>query len=124
MIRILSVLSVVLFMTLAASGQSQPVPEHLTAQQLKTLTATAETRAEHERIARYYEDLALQYRAEADKHGAMLTVFQANPVMNGDKARSGTIDHCWYLVKSLKQRAAKAEAIAKQQEKLAQEAEQ
>lgn len=132
MIRILSIASIALFATLTASAQArtflqargaQTAPEHLTAQQLKVLIATARTPVEHERIAHYYEDLALQYRAEAYKHDAMLTVFQSNGAMYSDKQRSGTIDHCWYLVKSLKQRAAKAQAIAQEQEKMARAAE-
>jgi hypothetical protein len=122
MIRTLSIASIALFATLAAAAQvpaAQPTSEQLTNRQVKTLIATASTPSDHERIARYYEAKALEYRAEAEKHDAMLTAFQANPALNNDKARPGTIGHCAYLAKSLKQRAAKAETLAQQQEQMA-----
>jgi hypothetical protein len=122
MIRTLSIVSIAIFATLAVSAQApatQPTPEQLTGRQVKVLVATASTPADHERIAHYYEAKALEYRTEAEKHDAMLTAFQANPVMYSDKERPGTIDHCAYLAKSLKQRAVKAEALARQHEQMA-----
>jgi hypothetical protein len=121
MIRTLSIASIALFATLAVSAQApatRPAPEQLTNRQVKSLIA-ASTPQEHQRIAQYYETKALEYRAEAQEHDAMLTAFQANPVLNSDKERPGTIDHCLYLAKSLKQRAAKAEALARQHEQMA-----
>jgi hypothetical protein len=122
MIRTLSIASIALFATLAASAQTpaaQPASGQLTNREVKTLIATASTPADHERIARYYEAKAIEYRTEAGKHDAMLTAFQANPALNNDKARPGTIGHCAYLAKSLKQRAANAQALAQQHEQMA-----
>jgi hypothetical protein len=127
MIRTTSVLFVVLFATLAMHGQlpaAQPASGtvQLTVRQLAALAASASTPEDHERLARYFEAKALEYRAEAQTHDAMLNVFQANPVMNNDKLRPGTISHCYYLARSLKQRAARAEALGRQHQRMAEEA--
>ena len=53
----LSILSLAFAITVAAFGQTpstqQPKAEHLSKQQLNTLIATANTPADHERIAHY-----------------------------------------------------------------------
>jgi hypothetical protein len=127
MIRNGIVLSIAFFV--AITVLSQPLgtipaaPESLTASQLSTLIAEAKTPAEHERIARYYEAMAEEYRAEAQKHEAMLAGFMANPLTNNEKARLGTMDHCEYVVRSLNQRARKTIELAQEQEKMAQAAE-
>ncbi|HEY3706560.1 MAG TPA: hypothetical protein VGL22_15975 [Terracidiphilus sp.] len=129
MIRTICLFLIAACATLAIPAQSrftrsaylpETTPERLSARQLQTLVSTAATTEDHERLAQYYQAKALEYRAEAEIHDAMLTVHQANSVMYNDKLRRGTIEHCYYMARSLKQRAAQAELLAQQQEEMAQ----
>lgn len=125
MIRNLFVLSLAVVLSIAASAQTQAnqfAAEKLSARELNALVASARTAAEHERIANYYAAQALEYRAEEQQHLAMLTGFMANPTVNNEKARFGTMNHCEYLARTMRQRASKAEALALEQQKLAQAA--
>lgn len=122
--RVFSAIFAALFVVLTSvSGYAeQATSEHLTRAQLKSLIATAKTPAEHERIAHYYETQAQDYLAQSQKHETMLASFKANSVLTTEKTRYGTVKHCEYLVKSLKDRAAKAEMLAQMHEKMAREA--
>lgn len=89
---VLSVLSLAFVMTVAAFGQTPSAvkPEHLSKQQLNTLIATAKTPAEHERIAKFYEASAQDYRAQASEHEAMVAAYKANSSLSTDKNRAST----------------------------------
>jgi hypothetical protein len=48
----------------------------LSKSELKSLIATAETKAEHERIAKYFNAEAARYEAEAAEHGQLAQVYR------------------------------------------------
>src|ERR1035437_2066706 len=76
---ILSILSLVLVMTVAAFGQTSAKAEHLSKQQINTLIATAKTPADHQRIAQFYQSQAQDYLAQSKEHEAMVAAYNANP---------------------------------------------
>lgn len=130
MIRTFSIFVVAVLSSFAASAQTQiaasdlaldAVPQ-LSARQLQTLVATANSPQDHEVLASYYRARAIEYRAQAEAHDSMLNLFQASDIMHNDKLRPGTIDHCLHMARSLKQRAEKAQALARDQQQMAQAA--
>jgi len=123
----LSVLSLAFVMTFAAVAQSpstpQPKPEHLSKKQLSALIATAKTPAEHERIAKFYESSAQDYRVEAQEHEAMIAAYKANSSLSTNKNQASTINHCEYFVTTFKDKAAKSQELAQLHEQMAKDAE-
>jgi hypothetical protein len=124
----LSLLSLVFAITVAAFGQTpstqQPKPEHLSKQQLNTLIATANTPADHERIAHYYQAKALDYLAQAKEHEAMVAAYKANSSLSNDKNKASTINHCEYFVTTFKALADNSQELAASHERMAKEAPQ
>jgi hypothetical protein len=124
----LSVLSLAFAITVAAFGQTpstpQPKPEHLSKQQLNTLIATANTPAEHERIAQYYQAKALDYLAQAKEHEAMVAAYKANSSLSNNKNQASTISHCEYFVTTFKALAENSQDLAALHERMAKEAPQ
>jgi hypothetical protein len=125
---ILSVLSFALIMTVAAFGQapsaSQPKPEHLSKQQLNTLVATAKTPVEHERIAKFYELSAQDFKAQAQEHENKIAAYKANSSLSTNKNQASTIGHCEYFVKMSTDMAVKSQELAKLHEQMAKDTEQ
>ena len=124
--RTITILSLAL--ALAVFAQAAPAqqskPEHLNKQQLNTLIANAKTPAEHERIAQYYEGKAVDYRAEAVEHQAMVAAYKANSSLSNEKNRASTIGHCEYFVKTFNELAVKSQELAKMHEQMAKDVEQ
>src|ERR1039458_1501179 len=122
----LSVLSLAFAITVAAFSQAAPAPqtkpEHLSKQQLDTLIANANTPADHERIARYYQAKALDYLAQAKEHEAMVAAYKANSSLSNDKNQASTISHCEYFVTTFNALAENSQELATLHERMAQEA--
>jgi len=98
--------------------------EHLSKKQLAALVASANTPAEHERIAAYYRAESERLSAEADQHANMASKFLSNPVANNDKSVRGTVGHCISMERRLRAKSARARALADEHGRLAQTAEQ
>jgi hypothetical protein len=124
----LSVLSLAFAITVAAFGQTpsaqQPKPEHLSKQQLNTLIATANTQADHERIAQYYRSKAVDYLAQAKEHEGMVAAYKANSSLSTNKNRASTISHCEYFATTFQALADNSQELATLHERMAQEAPQ
>jgi hypothetical protein len=82
--------------------------------ELKHLIATAETKAEHERIAQHFAAEATKYEAEAKEHGDLAVVYQKNTPSQPGKYPGSmqTFNHCDSLTKSLQQAAENARKLA------------
>jgi hypothetical protein len=115
-------LAVVLFVVVQTSI-SQEKAEKLSKQQLLSLISTAKTPAEHLRIAKYYQEKAQDYLAQAKEHEQMLAAYKANPSLSNDKNRASTIGHCEYFVQTFKDLAAKSQELAQLHEEMAKDAE-
>jgi len=125
--RILPPLSFTFFVTLSSlipafSAVAQSQPEKLSKHQLQSLIATARTPAEHERIAHYYEAKAQFDLAEADQQQQLAEQFRANPVTDSAKFVIGNVNHSEYEAQKFRQDAAKYQALAREQEQMAERA--
>jgi hypothetical protein len=98
--------------------------EHLSRKQLAALVASANTPAEHERIAAYYRLESMRLSAEADQHADMAGRFLGNPATDNDKSVRGTVGHCISMERRLRAKSAKARALADEHKRLARAAEQ
>jgi len=124
--RTITILSLVLALTAAAFAQAAPSqqvkPEHISKQQLNTLIATAQTPADHQRIAQYFQAKAQDYLAQAQEHEQMIAAYKANAALSNDKNLASTIGHCEYFVQTFKEMAAKSQELAQLHEQMAREA--
>lgn len=96
----------------------------LTKSELKNLIANAETKAEHEKIARYFDVEAARYEAESRDHGELAPFYQRNPdpTISKHPGSPRSFQHCDSLSKELQQAAADARALAAEHRELAKEA--
>ncbi len=92
-------------------------------QQLLSLISTAETPAQHRRIARYYEAEAQDFLAQSREHDEQGAAYKKNPMTSSSKFKTDTVDHCDYFVKSFKDAAAKDQELAQMHEEMAKDAE-
>src|SRR4051794_6776604 len=122
--RSLVILSIVLALTFTAFSQTQPTAknEKLSEKQLLALIATAKTSADHTRIADYYQAQATNYLAQSKEHEQMAAAYKKNPIFNGSKFATGTVNHCEYVAQSLKKDSDEAQDLAKIHEEMAKEA--
>jgi hypothetical protein len=125
--RLITIFSLLLALTIAIPvvGQSvsQAKPDKLGHKQLLSLIATAETPADHLRLAQYYEAQAKYYLEQAQLHQDMATAYRKNPMTNSDKFIRGTVDHCDYFAKSFKETATKMQELANMHEQMAKDTE-
>lgn len=107
------------FVSVPAGAKDKP----LSKSEVKALIATAETKAEHERIAQYFDAEATKYQAEATEHADLAGVYEKrgapSPKFPGSMQ---TFNHCDSLSKSLQKAADDARAIAAEHRQMANEA--
>lgn len=101
-------------LTAVVSVPAGAADKTLSKSELKSLIANAETKAEHERIARYFDAEAAKYEAEAKDHGELAQLYQRNTPANPTKYPGSmqTFNHCDSLSKSLQQAAENARQMA------------
>jgi len=83
----------------------------LTKSEVKNLIAHAETKADHERIAKYFDAEAVKYEAEAKDHGDLAQVYRKAGAPSA-KQPTNTFNHCDSFAKSLEQAAENARQLA------------
>jgi hypothetical protein len=106
------------FVSVPAGAKDKP----LTKNEVKALIATAETKAEHERIAQYFDAEAAKYEAEAKEHSELAGVYQKSTPSAKIPGPSQTFNHCDSLSKSLQKAADDARALAAEHRHMAGEA--
>ena len=96
----------------------------LSKSELKNLVANAETKADHERVAQYFDAEAAKYEAEAKEHGELATIYQRNSSATPTKYPGSvqSIQHRDSLSKSLQQAAESARQLAADHREMAKEA--
>ena len=91
--------------------------------ELKRLIAGAETKADHERIAQYFDAEAAKYEAEAKEHGELAQSYRtAGPASAKYPGSMQSFNHCDSLSKSLQQAAVNARQLAADHRGIAKEA--
>ncbi len=117
-----TVLSVAIGMlTAAVSVPAGAADKPLTKSEVKNLIAHAEKKADHERIAQYFDAEAAKYEAEAKDHADLAQVYRKAGAPSA-KAASQTFDHCDSFAKSLEQAAENARQLAADHRNMAKEA--
>lgn len=86
----------------------------LSSSQVKTLTISAKTSAEHMKLAKHYEAVAAKHEAEAKEHEALAEQYRKNPTGHESKhPMSGqTAAHCKYYAEHCRKAAESARSIA------------
>jgi hypothetical protein len=114
---IVLVSSVVLSVVGLAAEPARP----LTKKEAMQLAASANTPADHLRLAKYFELKADKLEAEAKEHGEMAQIYRARPTASLTK-RPGAVDtaaHCERLSQDLAQAAKDAKTLAGDHEAMA-----
>lgn len=108
-------------MSAAFSAPAWAKDKTLSKSELKHLIATAETKADHERIAQYFDAEATKYETEAKEHGELAPLYQRNPPATPTKYPGSmqSFQHCNSLSKSLSQAAEDARALAAEHREMA-----
>ena len=92
--------------------------------ELKTLIANAQTKADHERVAQYFDAEATRYEAESKEHGDLAPYYQKTPdpaaIKHPNSQRS--FAHCDSLSKSLHEAAENARQLAADHREMSKEA--
>ena len=104
--------------TVPAGAKDKP----LSKAEVKALIATAETKAEHERIAQYFDAEAAKYEAEGKEHGELAAVYRSSTPSAKYPGGMQTFNHCDSLSKSLQKAADDAHALAAEHRQMASEA--
>ncbi len=96
----------------------------LSKSELRHLIAKAETSAEHEQIARYFDAEAAKLDAEAKEHRDLATLYKESSSSQPTKFPGSmqTYNHCDDLTKSLSKAAEDARAMAAAHRQMAKEA--
>ena len=104
----------------AAGSKDKP----LTKVELKSLISNAETKAEHERIAQYFDAEAARYEAEAKDHGELAPFYRKNPdpALSKHPGSPRAFEHCDSLSKNLQKSAEDARSLAAEHREMAHEA--
>lgn len=82
---------------------------------------SAKTAADHEALARHYEDAANDMGTKVEEHKKMLAQYQSKKAMYGKYAQD-LINHCQGLIRIYEQAAAENRAMAKSHREMAAEA--
>jgi hypothetical protein len=106
-------------LTEQASLGQVPTAEHFSKHQLNTLIATAKTKAEHQRIAQFYQAQAQNYLAQSKEHALEAEQSRNIPMRNNNKAVFSTVNHCEYFARKFSDMAAKSQELSKQHEEMA-----
>ena len=103
-----------------AAGKDKPV----TSAEIRRLIVNAETKAEHERIARYFEAEVARYEAESKDHGELAQLYQRNSSATPTKypGTMQSFQHCDSLSKNLEKAAEDARQLAAEHRQMAKEA--
>ena len=96
----------------------------LSKSELKNLVANAKTKADHERVAQYFDAEATRYEAESKEHGDLAPYYQKTPEPAASKHPNGqrSFAHCDSLSKSLHEAAEKARQLAADHREMSKEA--
>ena len=112
-----------------STGKQAPVKHsQLTDKQAKSLAATAETKADHQKLVAYFEFKAANYDADAKHHQELAEVYRTTGGVSlaGKSAGAGdmtrTSGHCEAIAKSLRDAAKSSREIAADHERMAEEA--
>ncbi len=89
------------------------VPVHVHAEDINSMVANAKTSADHEAIAKHYDEVAADCSAKAEEHNNLITTYSVVP------GSSANDKHCDKMINDLKDCAKEASELAAAHRKLA-----
>jgi predicted nucleic acid-binding Zn-ribbon protein len=119
-LALLSVLATLL--PLAAAAQTGDVRQSKT--DLHQLIATANTAADHQKLADYYKEQAQQAEADAAEHEQMLKAYAENPSTSETKSMHSPEAYCREMIRIYKREAQLNSDLAMLHERMAKDAPQ
>lgn len=112
-----------------STGKQQPIKHsQLTEKQAQALAATAETKADHMKLAAYYNLEADKLESDANHHEELAGVYRTTGggTGGGKNAGAGTVSrtegHCADIAKSLRDAAKSTRELASEHEQMAKDA--
>jgi hypothetical protein len=104
------------FLTLGLLAScAQPLPHPM---DMSVAVQNAKTRADHEALARHYEQTANEMRQKAEEHQKILSDSLAHPYLYGKLDQYGYQAHCENLIRIYKEAAASNLEMAKLHRKM------
>ena len=105
---------------LAGSSHAQTLPSA----EVKRLTSSAKTAADHLKLAKHYEAVAVKHEAEAKEHEALAELYTKQPTGHEQKhPMSGqTAEHCKFYAEHCRKAAEAARQIAVAHSEMAKQA--
>lgn len=118
------VFAVVLALAAVVSVSAGANNKLLTKAELKNLIVNGETKADHERVAQYFDAEAVRYEAEAKDHNELAGFYQKSPdpALSKHPTSPRAFEHCDSLSKSLQKSAAEARQLAAEHRLMAKDA--
>jgi len=117
----LPMLTRLVFLAVSVALVGVAVAQTLSRDEVKKLTATAKTSADHMKLAKHYEAVAAEREADAKEHEALAAEYTAHPKGHDQKhPMSGeTAAHCKLFAEASRKAAAEARAMAAAHEAMA-----
>ena len=111
----------VLLAALVGEGEAQQPGGKLSAAELKKLTRTHDTAADHQKLARHYEAVAAEHEADATEHEALAAEYARQPSGTAIKHPMSpqTIEHCKFYAQHCRNIAKEARGLAAEHAALA-----
>ena len=108
-------------LTASISVTAEATEKLLTKSELKNLIANGETKADHERVAQYFDAEAARYAAQAKDHGDLAPFYQRSPdpAISKHPGSQRSFQHCDSLSKSLLQASEDARQLAAEHREMA-----
>ena len=99
--------------SLSAAAQEKPTPAgEQDASAITHLVETAKTKADHEAIAKHFEEEAAQFDKKAEEHQRLAKLYHMGQGAGPKASTVSLASHCDDLVKNFKAAAADAHAMA------------
>lgn len=109
---------VLAFIAIAVISCATPLPHTPHTKEIKALTQSAKTKADHEALAAHYEEDARMLEEKAEEHKKILSEYRAKPYLYG-KEYIGFDVHCERLIDLYTKSAQQSLEMAKKHRQMA-----
>ncbi len=89
------------------------MPAHARAEDINSMVTNAKTSADHEAIAKHYDEVAAELNAKAEEHNNLITTYSVVP------GSSANDKHCDKMIRDMRDGAKEAANLAEAHRKMA-----